>query len=112
MSSALNVFTTVASNVTTATTTIYTSPSNYTTVVLMGQMTNNSSNVVTVSATYIPVSTGIPFSLINNAQVPVNDSLNFLSGKLVLMTGDSITVSSSANNSVQVILSLLQTLNQ
>ena len=113
MASVLNRFTTTSANVTTSTTTIYTTPAGYTTVVLLGQISNISSNIVTVSASYVPASNPtVPFSLVTGAQIPVSDSINVLSGKLVLLAGDSITVSSGANNSAQILLSLLETLNQ
>jgi hypothetical protein len=113
MASVLNRFTTTSANVTTSTTTVYTTPASYTTVVLLGQISNISGNIITISASYVPASNPtVPFSLVAGAQVPVNDSINVLSGKLVLLPGDSLTVSASANGSAQVLLSLLETLNQ
>jgi len=109
MSAALNTFKTYTANLTTSSTTIYTAPSGYTTVVLLAQVSNISNNTITIASSHLR---GIvPTVLITGAQVPINDAINLLSGKLVLQTGDSITATASANNSAQAILSILETLN-
>jgi hypothetical protein len=110
MPSALNTFKTYTANVTTTTTSIYTTPTGYTSVILLAQVSNISGNTITVAANHVRSS--IPTAIITGASIPVNDAVNLLSGKLVLQTGDSISVSSSADNSAQAILSVLETLNQ
>jgi hypothetical protein len=43
--------------------------------------------------------------------LPVADAVTLLTGKLILQTGDSIRISASANNSAQLLLSILETAN-
>ena len=50
--------------------------------------------------------TGISFP------IPGNDTANVLSGKLVLETGDTISVSGSSNTDLKFIVSILETFNQ
>jgi hypothetical protein len=109
MATALNVFKTVTANVTTTTTTVYTAPTGYTTVVLLAQVSNTSDTVITVSSDH--VRSGISTNLLTNGILPTNDALNLLSGKLVLNTGDSITIIGSADSSAQMLLSILETAN-
>ena len=106
----LNTFKTTTANVTTSTTTVYTTPAGVTTVVLLTQVSNiDPTNSVTVSANH--VRGGNSISLIKNTTIPVNDAASLLTGKLILQTGDSFSISASANNRAQLVLSYLETAN-
>jgi hypothetical protein len=48
--------------------------------------------------------------LIVGASVPVADAITVLTGRLILNFGDSFQASASANSSVQLTLSLLESL--
>lgn len=109
MAIAINVFKTVTANVTTSTTSVYTAPQGYTTVVLMAQVSNTGSTLLTVSADH--VRSGAVTNIITAAPLPTSDAISLVSGKLILQTGDSIAVSASANDSAQLILSILETAN-
>ena len=109
MPTPLNTFKTTTANVTTGTTTVYTTPSGITTVVLLAQASNIGGNVVGVTATHLRSS--VPTKLIANVQIPPMDAISLLSGKLVLQDSDSITISASANNEIQFLLSYLETTN-
>jgi hypothetical protein len=109
MAIAINLFKTVTANVTTTGTSVYTAPAGYTTVVLLAQVSNIGSTLLTVSADH--VRSGSVTNIITDAPLPVSDALSLLSGKLILQTGDSISVSASANNSSQMLLSILETAN-
>ena len=54
---------------------------------------------------------GNSISLIKNTTIPVNDAASLLTGKLILQTGDSFSISASANNRAQLVLSYLETAN-
>lgn len=109
MSGALNVFKTVVANVTTTSTSVYSTPIGYSTVVLMAQISNiDVANTINISANI--VRSGNSTSLVQNAQVPVADAISVLTGRLILNYGDSFEVSASANASSQLTLSLLETL--
>jgi len=106
----LNTFKTTTANVTTTTTTIYTAPAGVTTVILLAQVANiHQSNNVTITANHVRGSNST--AIIRNTTVPVNDAVNLLTGKLILQTGDSFTISASANNNSQLLLSYLETAN-
>lgn len=109
MAQALNVFKTVTANVTTSSTTVYTAPTGYSTVVLLAQVSNTGVSTVTVSSNHIR--SGVPTNIITNAILPTADAISLLSGKLILQTGDSINVSASANGTAQLLLSILETAN-
>lgn len=109
MAQALNVFKTVTANVTTVSTTVYTAPVGYSTVVLLAQVSNTGVNTITVSADHKRSTTLT--NIITNAALPKADAISLLSGKLILQTGDSINVSASANGTSQMLLSILETAN-
>lgn len=109
MAVAINIFKTVTANVTTGGSTVYTAPAGYTTVVLMAQVSNTGLSTLTVSSDH--VRSGVPTNIITNAALPKSDAISLVSGKLILQTGDSITVAASANNSAQMLLSILETAN-
>lgn len=106
----LNTFKTTTANVTTSTTTVYTTPAGVTTVVLLTQVSNiDPTNSVSISANH--VRGGNSISLIKNTTIPVNDAASLLTGKLILQTGDSFSISASANDRAQLVLSYLETAN-
>ena len=109
MAIAINIFKTVTANVTTTSSTVYTAPMGYTTVILMAQVSNIGSTMLTVSSDH--VRSGTTTNIITSAVLPTSDSISLVSGKLILQTGDSITVSASADDSAQMLLSILETAN-
>ena len=112
MAGALNVFKTVTANVTTTATTEYSTPIGYSTVILMCQLTNITANT-TVDASAFLVRTGNTggnVTLVKEASIPANDAYSPLTGRMIMTYGDSFQVSASANSSVQLTLSLLETL--
>ena len=109
MAGALNVFKTVVANVTTTSTPVYSTPIGYATVVLLAQISNiDAANTIGISASI--VRSGNTTSLIQNAQVPVEDAISVLTGRLILNYGDTFEVSATANASAQLTLSILETL--
>ena len=112
MAGALNLFKTTLANVTTTSTTIYTPPLGYSTVVLLAQVSNKGNNTVQVSANVSRNTANVATStsLINNYSIPVNDAASILTGRLILQYGDSLQLSASVNTSAQLVLSYLETL--
>jgi len=110
---ALNTFKTIRSGITTNAVGIYTCPIGVASIVLTIQITNISTGNTsyTVSA-YHSRSTETPsdYPFANNAYVAPFDSINLLpDGKLILQTNDAIKVQASDENSLNVILSILET---
>ena len=108
MSGALNLFKTALANVTTATTTVYTPPLGYATVVLLAQVSNTGNSTIQISASILRSSNST--SLIKGASIPTGDAASVLTGRLILQYGDSLQFSSSDNTSGQLVLSYLETL--
>jgi hypothetical protein len=106
----LNSFKTTTANVTTSSTTVYTTPAGVTTVVLLAQVSNiHASESVSISANHIRGSNLT--SIVKNTVIPTTDATNLLLGKLILQTGDSLSIIADANNRAQLLLSYLETAN-
>ena len=104
---ALNRFQTETLVVTTADQTVYTAPTGYTAIVLYAHVTNISSSAASFTMSHVRSSTTT--EIVKDATVPPNDAFIPLDGKLVLETSDSIKISASANSSLKLILSVLET---
>ena len=104
---ALNRFQTETLVVTTADQTVYTAPTGYTAIVLYAHVTNISSSATSFTMSHVRSSTTT--EIVKDATVPPNDAFIPLDGKLVLETSDSIEISASANSSLKLILSVLET---
>lgn len=106
---AINVFRNVTADLTTTGATVYTAPAGYTGIVLMAQFSNITGGTVT-SSMFINKS-GTLTSLVTDFEIPSNDALGALTGKLVLESGHAVFVSASADSSVQFTMSILETEN-
>ena len=106
MASPLNTFKSVAANVTTVSSTVYTCPLETTAIVLLAQATNinasSSGNITFFSS--INGNT----ELVKDFTIPVGDAASLLAGKLVIEAGQSIGCSSNANSILKLTLSILE----
>jgi hypothetical protein len=105
----LNIFKTVTAILTTGGATIYTAPVGYSAIVLMAQISNVTSGIV--NATFSVYDGATTTELIKDFGIPGNDAASATTGKLVLETGKSITASASANSSLKLVLSILESKN-
>lgn len=112
MATALNVFRTVTADLTTEDTVLYTAPSRKTSIFLSVQATNITNNIVQVNF-YHGSTANVKTALAKNFKVPSGDSMAVISAgaKLVLETGQKVYSSASANNSVQLVMSVLESAN-
>jgi hypothetical protein len=111
---ALNKFRTIRYNLTTSNVGIYTCPSGVATIVILSQVTNKSSGIVSVTA-YHSRSTESPadYTLSNLVPIPPKDGYNIVSdGRLVLETNDVFKIQASENNALTLVLSILETAKQ
>jgi hypothetical protein len=107
VASPLNTFKSVAVDITTVPTDIYTCPAETTTIVLLAQATNvNASNDGNI--TFYSSMNGNT-ELAKDFTIPVGDSAGLLSGKLVIEAGNSIGVYANANSVLKLTLSILET---
>ena len=122
----LNTFKTKTAKLGTNTSsTVYTSPVGVTAIVLMAQISNISTVTQTVSFVHhrnrrvLPDAQGkggqdgnIDSILVTDFEIPPADAANVLSGKLIVEELDSIRAYASQSDSLQLVLSILETANQ
>jgi len=106
---AVNVFRTITETVGVNIVGIYTAPIAYTGVVLLAQVTNTGNVTETISFGYRR--NGIDTPIVQNLSIPSNDSVNLLAGKLVVETGNSLTLVGSNSVTLKYISSVLETSN-
>lgn len=107
----LNNFKTITAVVSPVEQTVYTAPLGFKSVFLLAQITNTGD--ITEQVTFKFGRGAAETEIVSNFSIPPNDTLNLLTGKLVLETDDFIKVSSSDNNAnptdLQFIASILET---
>lgn len=104
--------------------TVYTAPVGVTSIVLMAQVSNLSTETQYVNFIHyrnIPIladaqgngaqAGSTPSFLVKEFAVPANDAASMLSGKLIIETLDSIRASASSTGTCQLVLSILETAN-
>ena len=106
---AVNVFQTITNVVGTSTVGIYTAPVGYTGVVLLAQVTNIGSSTQTLTLGHRR--SGTDTEIVKDLAIPANDTANLLAGKLVVETGDTLTIVGSTATDLKYISSILETSN-
>ena len=106
---AVNVFRTVTTTVGTSTVGIYTAPIAYTGVVLLAQVTNTGTQTETISFGY--QRDGVDTPIVSDLAIPANDTANLLAGKLVVETGNTLTLVGSNAVNLKYLSSILETSN-
>jgi hypothetical protein len=121
----LNTFKTKTAILTTSTTsTIYTAPVGVTSIVLLAQVANVTTQTATVTFGHyrnLPIladsqgngaqAGGVFTESIKNFGIPGNDNASLVAGKLIIETLDSVRAYSSVNGSLKITLSILETAN-
>jgi hypothetical protein len=113
MALALNVFKTVTKVASTSPQVVYTSPVGYTGVVLLAQVANVGNVSYDVSFSHQRTVAGIAVTTEIQVQTPIEskDTINLLSGKLVLESGDKLVLSGNNSTNLKFLASILETLN-
>ena len=113
MALSLNVFKTVTKVVSTNPVGIYTAPVGYTGVVLLAQVANIDAVSADISLSHKRTIAGIAVTteMLKNYPIEANDTVNLLSGKLVLESGDALVLSGSNGTNLKFVSSILETLN-
>jgi|TARA_E500000318_G_C3552946_1_gene209780 hypothetical protein len=109
MAAAVNVFRTYTETVGLTTSVFYTAPVGYTGVVLLAQVTNKGTSTHTMSFGYRR--SGNDTEIIKDLAVPASDTANLLSGKLVVESGDKLTIVGSNASDLKFLSSILETTN-
>ena len=106
---AVNQFQTITHVVGLTTVGIYTAPVGYTGVVLLSQVTNTGTSTQTISFGHRR--SGTDTEIVKDLAIPANDTANLLAGKLVVETGDVLTMVGSTTTSLKYLSSVLETSN-
>jgi hypothetical protein len=109
MATPINTFKTVTADLVDGGDTIYTAPQGITTIVLLAQVSNVTGE--TELATVAHVSGTDVTELIKDFAIPGNDSASAITGKLVIESGNSLYASAGADDSLKIVVSLLETRN-
>jgi hypothetical protein len=109
----LNIYKTVTTVVPINTVGIYTAPVGYSGVILLAQAANIDTNTHTISFSHRRTVSGIAVTteILKDFPIEGNDATTLLSGKLVVESGDSLTISASNGTNIKFIGSILETLN-
>lgn len=112
MATALNVFRTVTADLTTEDALLYTAPPRKTSIFLSVQATNLT-NATTQVSFYHGSTANVKTALAKNFKIPAGDAMAVISAgaKLVLESGQKVYSSASANNTVQLVMSVLESAN-
>ena len=89
---------------------IYTAPAATTTVVIGITLANTSGSGVNVGVGITRAGTTEDVKLLKNAPIPQGSSLEFMAGNKVVLetTGDTLTVDSDTNNSIDAALTIME----
>lgn len=111
MATPLNIFKTVTKQLTTADSDVYTAPANNTSIILMAQVSNITSTAADVTFSHYDSDTSTQTELVKDFSIAGKDANSVITGKLVLETGQKIKAQASANSSLKLTLSILESLN-
>lgn len=107
---AINNFRTITKQASTGTPqTVYTAPTGYTAVFLLVQATNIGPQTKTIS--FYHQRGAVRTEIVLDLPIQGGDTLNLLPGKLVLETGDAISISANTNTDIKFLASVLETSN-
>ena len=112
---AVNNFRTITQVVGINTEVVYEAPVGFVGVVLLAQVANIDTDYQTFSFYHNRDVAGVgtvTTELLKDFEVLPNDTANVLAGKLVLETGDMISVSGTGTDKLKFVLSILETFNQ
>jgi hypothetical protein len=89
---------------------VYLTPDGISAIVLSAQASNTTSSPVTITFNFIK--NNVSFSLIKEFTILPNDAADLINGKLIVEQGCSLEVLVSAVDSVDLVLSILETSNE
>ena len=112
---AVNNFRTVTKVVGLTTEAIYEAPAGFVGVFLLAQCSNVGSDTQSISFYHNRNVAGVgtvTTEIVKDFAIPGNDTVNLLPGKLVLETGDFISINGSSASDLKFLTSILETSNQ
>ena len=107
----LNSFVTETATLSTANVAMYVTPAGFTSIVLMGQITNVTSSATQVTA-WLKSNTGVSTELAKNFDVPGYDATSVTVGKLVIPEAYTLVLVAAENDKLKATFSILETSNE
>jgi hypothetical protein len=104
----LNKFRLLTANLISGSNTIYQENIDVATIILSCQITNITGSAQTCDVAIAKSGSAAQIVLLKNGIIPVNESLNPLSGKIVLEKNDAFVIKTSVSGSLDVVLSVLE----
>jgi hypothetical protein len=90
---------------------IYTSPTTRASIILNAQAANITDNFQTVTMAVSSKANSARVFLLSGFAIPPNDTANLILGKIVLVDGDRLIGWCSNDNSIHLVVSILETIN-
>jgi hypothetical protein len=106
----LNTFLSRPVTLTTTEQVVYTTPEGISAIVLSAQASNVTTSPVTISFNFIK--NNVSYFLLKEFTILPNDAADLINGKLIVEQGSSLKVVVSAVDSVDLVLSILETSNE
>jgi hypothetical protein len=106
----LNRFVNVTKKITTADQTVYTVPTGISSIVLSAICVNHTSSSVVINVRISKDAT--TYFLIPDIELPANEVMTVISGRMVLTEGDQLIVKTDVADSVDFIMSLNEAANE
>jgi len=104
----LNVYKTITPSVATSATVVYTTPSGYTGIVLLANISNPTTGTLKVTLEHRR--SAADTSIVTDFPISSKDSANLVDGKLFLQSGDQLVLTGEATT-LEALISILETLN-
>lgn len=105
----LNVYKTLTGITSTSPQTVYSAPVGYTGVLLLAQVANTGNETERVLFSY--VKNNVETELVPDSPVQADDAIKLLTGKLFVLSGDSLKLSGTNGTDLKYAFSILETLN-
>ena len=106
----LNTFLNKVYELTTSEQTLYTCPANFSAIILGTQASNFGAQAATI--TFTMTKNSVDYVLLNQFEIPPNDASEVTMGKLILEQGSSVKAVVSANSTINIVLSILESSNE
>jgi hypothetical protein len=104
----LNKFRTITHTLSTSAVGIYTCPPGVAALIIYGNVANIGSGTSVTSFTAYHSRGGVDTEIINLGRIPLQDSMSFIDGRLVLEVGDILKIKGDFSNTMKCIVSVLE----
>lgn len=104
----LNKFRTITHTLTNSSVGIYTCPPGVAALVIYGNVANVGTGTSVTEFTVEHSRSSVDIPIIQRGQIPSQDAMSFIDGRLVLETGDILKIKGETVNTMQCVISILE----